>query len=531
MNADFGDFNNDGWLDVMVTNITTAEYLQEGNMLWYNNGPADFDVIGFTDVAQEAGVWDGGWGWGAKFFDAELDGDLDIVQLNGFITGGDGNYWYDLASWTVLGKESVDARNWPEIAGRSFSGREPTRFWLAEKPGVFRDAALEAGLESRYDGRGVACFDYDNDGDLDLYFANQGQPANLYRNDSVRGHWLALELVAHPDTRSNRDAIGARATLETGSGIQIRERDGGNGYGGQSDPRLFFGLGEESAIPRCEIRWPDGGIQPVAIDAVDRFLTVRQDSADYLETPRIKIDPPTPRRPPIVARPTPLISEENLQEALSSMEAELSETLERYRPASAYRTLCVRHDRHDRSIEYFERLGKERGSDWRVRIELALAYIDKIPTRGGLAAIVSKGTLAKRSLDQLDRVIEEEGGSWVAYYVRGMNHLYWPRALRHSDAAVADLERCVEMQRESGEPAPMYYLRAHVALGDAHAKAKRFRHAREAWREAERVFPNAEELTTRLAVEGDEELLDFVESARNLEKPIDTDLSFLDAES
>ena len=125
MNVDFGDFNNDGWLDIYVTNITTAEYLQEGNMLWHNNGPDESGVPTLTDVSLETGTYDGGWGWGAKFFDPDNDGDLDIVAVNGFISAGAGNYWYDLASWTVLGQDPAEALNWPTIGERSFSGYEP----------------------------------------------------------------------------------------------------------------------------------------------------------------------------------------------------------------------------------------------------------------------------------------------------------------------------------------------------------------------------------------------------------------------
>ncbi|MBZ0269067.1 CRTAC1 family protein, partial [bacterium] len=256
MNVDFGDFDNDGWLDVVVTNITTAEYLQEGNMLWHNDGPGDFDIVAFTDVAAEAGAWDGGWGWGAKFVDADLDGLLDIVVLNGFISGNEESYWYDLASWTVTGRDPADAANWPAIGGRSFSGHERMRFFHATAPGTFRERAEESGLTNRSDGRGLVCFDYDNDGDPDLYCANQGAAPNLYRNDAAGGHWLQVALVADAATGTNRDAIGARVSVSRGGALQIRERDGGNGYSGQSDPRLLFGLGGNAAVDFVEVAWP-----------------------------------------------------------------------------------------------------------------------------------------------------------------------------------------------------------------------------------------------------------------------------------
>jgi len=166
----------------------------------------------------------------------------------------------------------------------------------------------------------------------------------------------------------------------------------------------------------------------------------------------------------------------------------------------------------------------------RIKIELGCAYVDKIPTCGGLAAIVSKGTLARTALDLLDEVISADSDSWVAYYCRGMNHLHWPRALRHSDDAVLDFELCVELQKNAGAPnARPYYLRSYVALGDAHAKTKKYSAARDAWRQGQDPFPEAEELKERLAINEDDALLEFVEGQRSLQSAIDTDLSFLDA--
>ena len=199
MNIDFGDVDNDGWLDAYVTNITTESYLQEGNMLWYNQGPGADGELTMTDISWETGTHNGGWGWGGKFFDHDNDGDLDIVTVNGFISAGEGNYWYDLASWTVLGEDSSDARNWPAIGKRSFSGYEPTRVWRNDGFYTFVEEASDLGLASTRDGRGIVSFDYDNDGDLDLFIANQGQEPHLFRNGlRSSNHWLVVDLETDP---------------------------------------------------------------------------------------------------------------------------------------------------------------------------------------------------------------------------------------------------------------------------------------------------------------------------------------------
>lgn len=533
MSVDLGDFDGDGWLDIYVANITTAEYLQEGNMLWHNNGVDEAGQVSFIDVSLETGTYDGGWGWGAKFFDYDNDGDLDIVAVNGFISAGEGNYWYDLASWTVTDQDPTDARNWPAIGNRSFSGYERTRVWRNDGSGTFSERAAELGLGSTRDGRGVAYFDYDNDGDLDLFVANQNQPPHLYRNHAAgSNHWLEIRLEPSAGTNVNRDGIGARVTVVTDRGRQIRERDGGNGFCGQSDPRLHFGLGPCDRVRLLEVRWPDGGLQYLENVRADQFITIRQDRERYATRMALIPEPSavrrreSPRANPTPTAPAPLgqATLEQLEDSLRS--GELSWTL-----ASQYRAQCAVTKEQDRAIEFFKTVVNDRPSDTRARIQLACAYVDKIPTCGGMAAIVSKGTFARRSLDQLDQVITRDPDSWIASYCRGMNHLHWPRSLRHSDSAAEDLQKCVELQQREGvAAAKSYYLRTHILLGDAWTKAGQYERARKAWRAGLSAFPEARELLDRLEIRDDAILLRTVESQRSLEQPIDTDLSFLDRE-
>ena len=532
MNVDFGDFDNDGWQDIYVTNITTSEYLQEGNMLWHNNGPDADGKLTFTDVSLETGTYDGGWGWGAKFLDYDNDGDLDIISLNGFISAGEGNYWYDLATWTVTGQNSADARNWPAIGDRSFSGYEQTRLFQNDGFTRFTERAGALGLVDKRDGRGAVVFDYDNDGDLDLFIANQDRPPCLYRNDGSFGRrWLTVALEGDPATKTNRDAVGARVTIVTSQGMQIRERDGGNGFSAQSDPRVHFGLGDEDRIKLLEIRWPDGGLQYVEDVPTNRSVKVRQDPSSYAERVAVKVG-----RPKAWAgasrdadRKRPAIDPAEADRILSEMEGHLREGLTGFAPASSYRARAVAYERHDRAVSFFSELVSASPEDARARIELACAYVDKIPTCGGIAAVVSKGSLAKKALDQLDAVIARDPTSWPALYCRGMDHLHWPRALLHSEDAAADFVRCIERQRAESPDKPRdYYVRTHIGLGDAYTKAKRYADARAAWKGGLKLFPDSEALRERLAISDDGALLTFVEKNRSLEQPIDTSLSFLD---
>jgi tetratricopeptide (TPR) repeat protein len=282
-------------------------------------------------------------------------------------------------------------------------------------------------------------------------------------------------------------------------------------------------------VTLLEVRWPDGGLQYLENVAADQHLTIQQDAASYatqlaLSRMDAKAWVRTNTEP---QRLVPTLDASALDRMLAEMESHLGESLEGFKLASDYRGRCVDYGQHDRSIAFFEKLVAARPESARARIELACAYVDKIPTCGGMAAIVSKGTLARRSLDQLDAVLAKEQDLWIANYTRGINHLNWPRALRHSEAAAADLSRCVKLQEKDHQP-KSYYVRTYVALGDAQTKAKNHAKARRAWREGLKLFPQSGELTARLEISDDKELLRYVESQRSLQNSIDTDLSFLD---
>ena len=254
MNVEVGDYDNDGLLDIYVTNITD-EYMQECNMLWRNNGDRTF-----TDVSKETGTCATLWGWGAKFADLDNDGWLDLFVVNGLRSAGPESYVPVLLPMvTTPNVDFSDLRSWPSIGSRSWSGYQKKKLFHNLGTGVFEESSGAAGVDNALDGRGIAVADFDNDGRLDFYQTNANQPALLYHNTTAAaGNWIELRLVG---TRSNRDAIGARVTVSAGGCRFLREVDGGNGYAAQSTTRLHFGIGAARAVDEITIRWPSGLVE------------------------------------------------------------------------------------------------------------------------------------------------------------------------------------------------------------------------------------------------------------------------------
>jgi hypothetical protein len=253
MNAEWGDYDNDGLLDVYVTNITD-DYMKEGNFLWHNNGN-----LTFTDVSRETETYNTGWGWGAKFFDYDNDGWLDLYVMNGWVSAGPEDYVTDIFKVIIDSATTpidlADARNWPPMGNKSLSGREKKRLFHNERGGSFTEQAAKYGLDSIRDGRGIAVADFDNDGRLDMFVANANAAPFLYHNVMPAGHWAEFALVG---TKSNRSAVGAQLRATVAGKTYLRFVDGGNGFAGQSTTRVHFGLGPNTTIDSLEVRWPSG---------------------------------------------------------------------------------------------------------------------------------------------------------------------------------------------------------------------------------------------------------------------------------
>lgn len=283
MNAELGDYDNDGWLDIYVTNITEP-FLNECNMLWRNNG--DFT---FTDVSMATQTCDTDWGWAGKFIDYDNDSWLDLYVLNGFISAGEGDY-IDILMPIILDSDVdlSDTMSWPPLGAMSFSGNEYNRLFKNKGNHSFDEVSAINGVDNIRDGRGLMIADFDNDGAQDMYVLNSNHDAVLYHNQvGTKKHWMEIRLEG---TASNRDGIGTRLTFFTDKGVYYRETNAGNGYQGQSTGFVHVGLGTTDTVHRIVVNWASGIKQIFEnIPANNRYKLVENRSLRAFETKKGKL--------------------------------------------------------------------------------------------------------------------------------------------------------------------------------------------------------------------------------------------------
>jgi len=243
-----GDYDNDGDMDWFVTSIfDTGDPIDPnpGNRLYRNDGNNVF-----TDVTDAAGVANGGWGWGTCMQDFDNDGDLDIFHVNGW--------------------DQVDPR---DEGGPNDFTFDQIRYFESQGDGTFIEAAQEAGLIDTGQGRGVACFDSDRDGDIDLVLTNNQavKSTAFYRNElSGNNRYLSVRLQGNG---LNTSAIGALIEITDGTRTQFREIRASNNFVSQSPAEAHFGLGQASFVDLA-VFWPDGAQIMMPGVAADQLFTI-----------------------------------------------------------------------------------------------------------------------------------------------------------------------------------------------------------------------------------------------------------------
>jgi hypothetical protein len=242
MGVDFADYNNDGWPDLVVTDLANQRYA-----LYQNNGTRSFTYASNTSGIGQMTMAHSGWG--VRFLDYDNDGWKDLLIAQG----------HDL--------DTIEL-NYPNLRYR-----EP--MLLARNTGHgFIDVSAQSGnvFHQAWVARGLAVGDIDNDGRLDAVVTTNDGAVHVFHNESVtQNHWILLHLVGH---KSNRDAIGAEVTVLTASGPQYATVSTAGSYLSASDKRVHFGLGQQAVVQRIEIRWPSGIRQTLRDIPADQILQI-----------------------------------------------------------------------------------------------------------------------------------------------------------------------------------------------------------------------------------------------------------------
>jgi hypothetical protein len=246
MGVAVGDYQNNGLLDLYNTTFS-----DDYDVLYHNDGDANF-----TDVSYQAGIAETTipfLAWGDGFLDYDNDGWKDIFVANGHVY------------------PSVDKNDW----GTTF----------AERPLLFHNqlgkkfepvpAVKGTGLAIVVPGRGAAFGDLFNDGKIDVVMNNMDTVPALLRNvNADRNHWVEVKLIG--GAKSPRDAIGATVYLKAGATRHREDVMSGGSYASSSDQRLHFGIGDNTAVEGLEIHWPSGTVEKLSLPAVDTIYTIEE---------------------------------------------------------------------------------------------------------------------------------------------------------------------------------------------------------------------------------------------------------------
>jgi hypothetical protein len=244
MGVDSGDYDQDGWQDLFVTNVDHEFY-----SLYHNDHDETFsDAAESYGIAQRTRLMSG---WGAKFFDYDNDGNVDLLIANGHPDDKIESHSHDVMY------------------------REPLLLFH-NAGGTLVNVSGKAGpiFTSNFAARGMAVGDFDNDGAVDALIAiNNGAPLLLKNTATADNHWLGIRLIGK---QCNPDAIGARITWHAGNLTRSRLKTSGGSYLASHDPREVLGIGAHTRLDRLEITWPQpSGRTEVFTDlSIDRYITI-----------------------------------------------------------------------------------------------------------------------------------------------------------------------------------------------------------------------------------------------------------------
>ena len=270
------DYDNDGDLDIFIGNQSGSPT----GVLFQNNGGS------FTNVSVASGLETYSYTWGADWGDFDNDGDLDLYLANSnagnqcFVNNGDGTFTESAAFLGIADPTSSFSCGWADFDNDGdldlyvANGSSGVDKLYRNDGGTFTDVAATVGTNDMRHSNSTTWADLNNDGFLDLYLSNNGSENRLYMSNAGNSnHWLELKLVG---VTVNRSAIGARVRIVAGGLSQIREVQGGSGHNGQNSLPVEFGLGSNEMVDSIIVNWPGGPIDIHTNIPSDQILTVTE---------------------------------------------------------------------------------------------------------------------------------------------------------------------------------------------------------------------------------------------------------------
>ena len=456
MGVDAADVDGDGLQDLVMTN-----FQWESNTLYRAVGPGTFD-----DASRASGIGGPSFdrlAFGINFLDVDNDGDQDLFVANGHID------------------EDI-SRFDPQA-----SYGQANQLLLNDGDGRFQDVSTTVGIafEAALVSRGSVAFDYDNDGDQDLFIVNSGQRARLLRNDTAtQNHWLELQLRGRD---SNTDGFGARVAIYCGQKKWMQEHRSGVSYLSQDDPRLHFGLGLCAQADSVAVHWPSGTHQTLVHVKADRAHLVREPVRAEAAS--------TARAPSVVTADAPEVSDSlGIEEAWAKAPMVLPRELGASRQVPHLDSTRLAYEASQRHtdgtvtvIEYAEALRLHRHYEAAESMYSAALPEHRAEAHLGLGQLqMSRGNMME-ALAHYKEAITADDKLADAHYFHG-NLLVRQSEL---DSAAAAYGRALDRDE--------LHLRSYVNLASVHARQTDYGPAVETLHRALRALPGAAEVQLQLA--------------------------------